>query len=491
MRLTTSRFDRKRQLLAASCVVIGICGGDAGRKLVAGVPPQSETTEWKAGVARVVITPEHPVVLLGYGNRTGPFESVAQDIWAKALVIEDRSGRRGVIVTADLVGFQAAVVTDDVCRRVCEKTGLERSQLLFNASHTHTGPLLSLDPRTEANPVAHSRMTADDVRETIAYTRSVRDKLVRLVCEALERLEPARLAWGVGQIDFPTNRRFPRGDRIVMADNPQGSTDRTVPVLRVDSLDGKLRAVVFGCACHNTTLTGRDNVIAGDYAGVAQQQIEARHPRAQAMFMSGCGADANPSPRGSMELAKEHGNTLGNEVCRVLAERLPPIRGPLVTAYRDVDLPLQRLSRAEIESRTKLPSAEAVMARHMLSVLDSGRMLPYSYQAPFAVWRFGEDLTLVALPAEPVADYVSLVASLLARGNLWVAGFNNDCFGYLPTAKVVHEGGHEAIGITRWIWGRNLSGDVGFFADDVERVVLNAVADLAADPGIARHSIRN
>jgi neutral ceramidase len=444
------------------------CGGDAA---------------WKVGLARESITPPRPVVLLGYGDRTGPFESVAEEIYAKALALEDRRGQRAVIVTADLVGFQAAVVTNEVCRRIQEKTGLPRRQLLFNASHTHTGPLVSLDPWAQANSVAHAPLTVGDVRETVAYTEDLREKLVQLVCDALARLEPARLAWGMGQVDFPTSRRLPQGGRIVMSDNLAGTTDRAVPVLRVESPDGRLRAVLFGCACHNTALTGRDNVIAGDYAGFAQQHIEGQHPQVQAMFMSGCGADANPSPRGSFQIARRHGAALGSEVCRVLDAPLQPIQAALTTGYREVDLPLQALSRTELETRAGLPSAEAVMARHMLGELDRGQTLPTTYRAPLAVWQFGDDLTLVALPAEPVADYVSLLGRKLGRDKLWVAGFNNDCFGYLPTAQVVREGGHEAIGITLWIWGRNLGRNAGFFAPEVEQAVLNNVRELADEVG--------
>ena len=199
-----------------------------------GALPQT-AAGWKAGLARVKITPPRPVVLLGYGDRTAPFEAVVADIYAKALALEDRRGQRAVIVTADLVGFQAAVVTDEVCRRLGEKTGLQRKQLLFNASHSHTGPLVSLDPHAAANAVAHAPLTADDVRETVAYTRALQDQLVQLVCDALARLAPARLSWGSGRVDFPMNRRLPQGRRIVMSDNPAGPTDRSVPVLRIDA----------------------------------------------------------------------------------------------------------------------------------------------------------------------------------------------------------------------------------------------------------------
>ena len=321
-----------------------------GIKRLLGYGWLARTTAGRPDWRRVVITPPQPVVLLGYGDRTKPFEAVEADIHAKALALEDGDGRRAVIVTADLVGFQAAVITDYVCEQIQKRAGLQRSQLLFNASHTHTGPLVSLAPHTRANPVAHAPLTADDVGRTIAYTHELREKLVQLVCDALARLEPARLSWGRGSVDFPMNRRLPMSGQIVMSDNPSGSTDRTVPILRVESLDGTLRGVLFACACHNTALTGKDNVIAGDYAGFAQAYVEARHPGAQAMFMSGCGGDANPSPRGSLEIARQHGATLGTEVCRLLDTSLEKIDGGLRTAYRLVELPLQKLTRVELEA---------------------------------------------------------------------------------------------------------------------------------------------
>ncbi len=444
-----------------------------------GCADDAKTGKWQVGCARVSITPERPIVLLGYGDRTGPFNSVAQDIYAKAMALEDGEGRRAVIVTADLVGFQAAVVTNTVCQRIANETGLMRSQLLFNASHSHTGPLVSLDPWSEANAAAHAPLSPDDRNETIAYTTALQEKLVVLVRDALEALEPAQLSWGRGEVPFPMSRRLPRDGHIAMADNPEGTADRSVPVLCARTPEGKYLAVLFGTACHNTTLTGSDNVIAGDYAGFAQAHLEARYPGTQAMFMSGAGADANPSPRGSMALAEQHGATLATEVARIVEESLTAVDGDLATTYEMVELPLQSLSNAEIKERAKRPSAEAEMARHMLRVLEAGETLPKNYAAPFAVWQFGEAFTLVALPAEPVAEYVHLIEAALPNQELWIAGYNNDCFGYLPTARVVNEGGHENIGVTLWIWGQNLGQNAGFFAPSVEQAVVNAVVHLA------------
>ncbi len=338
---------------------------------------------------------------------------------------------------------------------------------------------MSLQPLAAANGVAHAALRPDDVARTVAYTHWLREQLVELVCQALADREPAALAWGRGQVDFPTNRRLPQGGQVVMADNPNGATDRTVPVLQVTSPGGQLLAVVFGCACHNTTLTGRDNVVAGDYAGFAQEALEQQYDGALALFMAGCGGDANPSPRGSFELARAHGESLSREVQRVLATDLMPLTGSLVTTWREVDLPLQPLSREALAAVGELPSAQAAMAHQMLRVLDRGETLPHTYRAPLAVWQLGAELTLVALPGEPMAHHVTLLAQALGARRLWVSGFNNDCFGYLPTADVVAAGGHEAIGVTAWIWGEELRRRIGFFAPEVEEVILREVTALA------------
>ena len=436
-------------------------------------------SEWRVSCTRVSITPEEPIVLLGYGDRTKPFEQVAQDIHAKALAIEDGRGRRAVIVTADLVGFQAAVITESVCERISKETGLERSQLLFNASHSHTGPLVSLDPWSEANAIAHAPLTPDDRRKTIAYTRVLQDKLVAVARDAVSKLEAAHLTWGRGQVQFPTNRRLPRDGRITMADNPQGKTDRSVPVLCARTPAGQPLAFLFGCACHNTTLTGADNVISGDYAGFAQAYLEERFPGSQALFMSGCGGDTNPSPRGSMTLAARHGTTLGEEVARVAEQSLKAVRGTLGTAYETVGLPLQELAKSEIAERARLSSAEAVTARQMLRLLEAGETLPTEYVAPVAAWQFGAEFTLVALPGEPVAEYVDLLEAALPNRDLWIAGYSNDCFGYLPTEQIVREGGHENIGVTLWLWGRDLQSYAGFFAPSVDQAIVSTVVRMA------------
>ena len=423
--------------------------------------------EWKAGFTTIRITPENPIPMAGYASRTKPFEKIEQDIYAKALALEDQQGHRAVLVTTDLLGLPRAVA-EPVCDRIQQQTKLNRSQILLNSAHTHSAPILGLEERAE------SAVTPEDWRNIVAYTRSLQDKLVEAAVQALSRLEPAELAWGSGVAHFAMNRRefTPRG--LILGVNPRGLVDRSVPVLRVASSEGKVRAILFGYACHNTTLTQTNYNLCGDYAGFAQAYIQEQQPGAQAMFMIGCGGDANPYPRGIMQNARENGAALGREVCRVLNGPLQPVRGPLTCVFDQASLPLQEFSRASLEKLTNGPSWQTGNAKALLAKLDRGEKVAIAYDAPVAVWQFGNDLTLVALSGEVVVDYVPLIEEAIGPLQLWTAAYCNDVFGYFPSMRVLKEGGYEC---------RGLYTTEGFFAPAAQDVLVTKVRELAERAG--------
>lgn len=424
--------------------------------------------EWRVGLASAKVTPEKPIRMAGYASRNKPSEGVLADLYAKAMAIEDARGQRAVLITADLIGYRAAVA-DAICERIIKKTGLKRPQILLNPSHTHTGPILG---RKDA--IGYS-LPEEDQERVAEYTEKLAGQIAELAAAALDDMKPARMSWGVGLAGFVMNRREFADRGIRLGFNPRGYVDRSVPVLRVDWPCGRLRALVFGCACHNTTLTGQHYKLSGDYAGFAQQHVQQQHPGVQAMFMIGCGGAANPYPRGEIQHAHNHGQGLGAEVCRVAARELKPIGGPLRVVLEYADLPLQPVPSPErLEEMTKGPSYIAFNARRMIEALDRHEPLPATYRAPLAVWQFGDDLTLVGLPGEVVADYVPLLETALGHRKLWISGYCNDCFGYLPTAKVLAEGGYET---------RCLISEPGFFSPKVEEVVVAQVRQLAEKAG--------
>jgi hypothetical protein len=425
--------------------------------------------EWRVGLGEVKITPDKPVFLSGYASRNKPFTKVETDLYAKALVLQDQGGHRAVIVTSDLIGFPAELA-EPICRRIRAKTGLRREQVMLTAAHVHTGPVLSL------NAKPHGNLSAADAARTVEYTKQLQDKVVDVVVRAAARLQPARLSWGSGVINFVMNRRefTPRG--VILGVNPRGLADRSVPVLRIDGPDGKLLAVLFGAAVHNTTLTQNNYELCGDYAGYAQAYIEKQHPGARALFVLGCAGDANPYPRGSLAIAREHGATLGREVCRLLQTKLAPVRGPLKIAFAETDLPLQKLSRDELQRLAAgKRGLHSTIAKEMLAVLDRGEKLPAAYRCPLTVWQLGGDLTLVGLSGEVVVDYVALLEKALGPNRLWLAAYCNDVYGYLPSARVLKEGGYETRGL--------YAGGIGFFDARAQDVLVDKVRELAREAG--------
>jgi neutral ceramidase len=441
-----------------------------GLGLLLGRVASAAEPEWRAGLAEIKITPERPVQMSGYANRVKPFEKVTADLYAKALMLEDGDGRRAVIVTSDLLGFPAAVA-EPICERLQKKLGLNREQVLLTSSHNHAGPLLTLTPPAKDDP------NSSEALRSIEYTRQLQDKVVEVVELTAGRLKPARLSVGGGVIHFAMNRREFTPTGVILGVNPRGLADRSVPILRIDDEEGKLRAVLFGAGAHNTTLGGDNYQLCGEYAGFAQTYVQEKHPKAQAMFMLGCAGDANPYPRGTMEVARKHGETLGQEVCRVLQTKLRPVSGPLKIEFSRIPLPLQTgLTREKLEKlAADRRNAKSYGAKQMLALLELGQPTLIHYVCPFTVWQFGADLTLVGLPGEVVVDYLTLLEKALGPNQLWVTAYCNDVFGYLPSARVLDEGGYETRGL--------YVGGAGFFDPAAETVVVDKVRELAKKAG--------
>lgn len=398
---------------------------------------------WKAGAAAVDLTPDGPIWMSGYGGRNRPSEAVAQRISAKALAIEDSLNTRMVLVTLDL-STVPRLLRQAVERRVREKHGLPPQSLLLNASHTHSGPVLSgatVARMGGANAAPEILKTAD------AYGKTVEEKIVQVVGEALSRSAPVTLHYTHARAGFAMNRRLLNGTVYQNSPNPDGPVDHDVPVLRVTAPDGSLKAILFGYACHNT-VSGTYS-INGDYAGHAQAYLEEAHPGAVALFVTGAGGDQNPYPRGTLEQAAQHGRAMANAVEAALSVAVQrPVSGPLRSAIGYVDLDYIVPGRAELDALVRSRNnAEKTRGQALLKKLETDGKLPTSYPCPVQVVRFGIDLTLIAIGGEVTVDYSLRLKRELAGGPaaVWVAGYSNDVFGYLGSKRVLVEGGYEGF----------------------------------------------
>jgi hypothetical protein len=393
---------------------------------------------FKAGVAVQVITPAEPMWMAGYASRNKPAEGKVHDLHVKALALEDSAGGKLVLLTSDLVGVPHSL-TEEVAEAVHKRTGLPRERLMLTVSHTHCGPVLrdSLSDMYD--------MPEDEAKKIGPYTEQLRGWMIDVLIKALDDLKPARLSIGKGGAGFAVNRREPTANGIINGFNPKGPVDHDVPVLRVETPDGKLRAVVFGYACHNTTMQFFQ--WCGDYAGFAQAYLEEKHPGATALFWIGCGADANPLPRSKIELCQKYGRELADAVEAVLAEKMTPVTGTCAARYATISLPFDELPPRDKWTADLLSKQFTARKRaeRLLKVLDGGGKIDDHYPYyPVQVWRLGNEVLWVALGGEVVVDYkLRLAKEITDKRALWVTGYANDVMAYIPSARVLGEGGYE------------------------------------------------
>jgi hypothetical protein len=420
-----------------------------------------EPAPWRAGVATIPITPEERMWLAGWAARREPASGKAMELFAKALALEDAKGQRAVIVTADLLAIPRALA-QAVAARVQTNWKLTRQSLLFNVSHTHTAPEVRPDkipffeiPREYASKIA-------------PYVCSLSEKLTKIIGASLEKLQPAALDVRRTRVAFVQNRR------------PGGGPSATeVPILTLNEKSGQPLALVFGLACHNLTLPPTFCQYHGDYAGVAMRELQQSVPGATALFLTGAGADQDPMPRGSVELAEAHGTTLADAVQRALADEGRPITGALNVGFEEVSLDFQLIPSLE-SLEADVASNDIPRARKAKFLLDAlSRKTPFSkcYPCPVQVLKLGQELLLIGLGGEPVLDYALQFQQEFKRPLVWVAGYCNDVFGYLPNRRILREGGYEG--------GRSLfwSALPAPFEEKVEDRIVDSVRRLVRQVG--------
>ncbi|WP_257668303.1 neutral/alkaline non-lysosomal ceramidase N-terminal domain-containing protein [Parapedobacter tibetensis] len=392
---------------------------------------------WNVGVATTIITPKEATWLAGYASRTHAAEGKLHDLWAKALVLEDNDGNMAVIVTTDLLGLPR-----NMSRRIrgalSAQLGLSKAEIILNSSHTHSGPVL-VESLRDIYPVK-----PEDLERIQRYSIWLEEQLVKLVTTAVKQMETAILTSGQGVTRFQVNRRNNDQKNLEKLTELKGPIDHSVPVLKVTTPSGKLKAILFGYACHPTVLDGYQ--YSGDYVGFAQLELEQRYPGAVALFFQGAGGDQNPLPRRSIPLAKQYGKELAAAVERVLEEDdLKMLEPRLRTAYQEVELPLEDPPTAEdlkqiLGKEGQIPYVLA-WAERMLERLQNGERLERSYAYPIQAWQLGDQL-LVSLGGELVVEYAIKLKAKYGQ-DTFVMGYCNDVMGYIPSATILREGGYE------------------------------------------------
>lgn len=416
-----------------------------------------------AGAARIGIDPKGPVQLI---NVKEPAETaeVAQSLYARAFAI---GSDESVVV---LVSFDGIGVPETLARSVAADlenahSFLSRERIAICATHTHWAPhLTDLLGNIYGGPLPE-----DHQKRTDEYTQFLRAQLVSVVEEALANRAPSRLSWSnSGRVTFAVNRRMEEGGQLLRDEekelmitwNPKAPVDHSLPLLTIrDATTDELRALHFTYACHNVAITGSTqisrfpNAVHGDWAGLAQEELERRYPGVVSIGTIGCGGDQRPDFCGGEEVAMAHAMEICDEVERIVerADDWFEIAGAPEVRWHRAELPLEPAPEGDqlrILARPQGGNASAVarsfVARGLLRRLEQGKAPPSGVPFLAQSWRFsGQGPTFLFLSGEVCIDYQVRVKKDFGD-SVWPIAYANATPCYIVSDRMLEKGGYEA-----------------------------------------------
>ncbi len=363
-------------------------------------PALQAATEYRAGVARVDITPPVGHAMGGYAARTRGATGTHDPLYATVLIIESGDSSLA-LVTCDLRSF----VSTRVPQLARERFGVQ--QTIISVSHTHSGPLTWESP-------------------TGWYT-AAEDKMIDAIGQAHARLEPASLSVSSGSVYLGFNRRKVVEGRAEMwwrnAERlPSKPVDPTLNVLQIRDAGGDTKAVLVNYACHPSIL-GPDNLqYSADYPGAMKRYVEAHVPGALCLFVQGGAGDINPYHD------KE------------------PVSGQGFQAVEEMG---QALGKAVISSLTRASTVAGLLHTASANTRVKNRWKPEeNIDIGWTAGAFGSALCFLAIPGEPFVEHQIAFRDKAECGHAMLFGYSYSSGGvwpgYLPTIQAAVEGGYGA-----------------------------------------------
>jgi hypothetical protein len=425
------------------------------------------------GVAMVDITPETPIRLAGFAAREkSETNQVLRRLSAKALVFGSDVQGPSMLITVDLIGIQWRI-TKELVEQLSKRTGINPSQIVICATHTHgspeTGNLINILQCRGDYPQKYSfndsRLASDQLNHITEYNELLSRKLAEAALAALADRKPAVVAWGRGEATFAANRR-----------TEGGPVDHTLLVLSVANPGGKLRAILANYACHGITLGPEVNEIHGDWMGAAQDEIEANYPGTIAMVSIGCAGDQHPKLQGKTAYLKLYGQEIADHVDKVLkSHQMQQLTSPPVTKIKWIKLPFHQVPTiAEFVEFSKDTTIKGYYSRLALERVLSGETIPSGLDYPVQVWNFDGKMIMVNMGGEPVVDYSLMLKNKIGAERVWLNAYANDVSCYIPSKRVLKEGGYEAEASMYWY------NQPSPFSKKVEELIVNTILDMVS-----------
>jgi hypothetical protein len=406
----------RRSVMTTTVLFVGLLLGD--------ICSPSARAALKSGSAKVDITPPVGVWLSGYRHRDKPSIGIEDELYAKALVVDDGQNKMA-IVSADLL-WVPLEITSEVRKKVKDEIGIAEENILICATHTHFGP--KIDRITKDWPDA----PASEVDKS--YVQGLGQKLVDVILAANKDLKEVRLGATKGQVsELSYNRRTKKADGTVeMTFNlppasPEltfGPIDPEVCILRVENTNGRLVCAIVNFACH--PVSGDQDKerfyhISADYPGYTAKVIE-QAEGGVCLFALGTAGNMNPIRINMAQPRSQTGKALGGEVLRRIQFVSTSGEAPLKAMKKEVVLPVKR----------DLP-AERVRNE------DKGKE---TLTTEIQLLRLG-DIYILGLPGEVLVEIGLGIKKEAGIENLFIVSLSNDTCGYVCPKQAYKEGGYE------------------------------------------------
>jgi Neutral/alkaline non-lysosomal ceramidase, N-terminal len=398
---------------------------------------------FRAGVARVDITPPGPEQMWGYESRHTPATGTLDPLYARILVLEagaDSAPRRLALVTLDLGRSFGPASLARLRDAATQSSNI--SCLLVAASHTHSAPVVR-DEYKNGPP---------------AWEQAALTKIEHAIAEAANGLQAARIGVGTGVVYIGHNRLRVNPDGTVSwferntTQVPTSPVDPTVTVLRIDKADGSPLAVLVNYACH-PVIFGPDNLrYSADYVGVMNHVVEqAFDGHAMSFFLQGAPGDINPyyavTPLEQDAIGRRDwtGDRLGREAARVAKAIDTRVPDQPAIDFRESSL--------TVRLRWNIDKFRAALLKFLgpQGMEVYGALITPEIRLPVTSVLLDHEIALTTMPGEPFVDFQRNWRDRCPARHALLLGYTNGYNGYFPTILAASRGGYGAASASTWV----------------------------------------
>jgi Neutral/alkaline non-lysosomal ceramidase. len=394
------------------------------------------------GVAKETITPYFKVKLAGFSRYSGNhFDSIHDDLYAHALILEDEEHNKALIVALDVL-FHNFTLTEEIMAFAQEKCDISRDNILLNYSHTHNGPALRDYDAWEYSG-EYERYLVEGIKRCI------------LRAEANKTMGVASYAAVAG--DWNISRRLIVDGNCECRPNLMGSRDGTLHILKFADMYNSARCMLFSFPCHPSSTGGRIPEVSAEYPGRLCQLVDAMLYGNTSIFLQGFGGDVKSrhavsdngqgfKAAGFHDINRMASGMFDAVEHAFLTDTFKPVDFKLAGKHFNIPLKIDLYPKEFfLDQYGKLKQETEFLGNCARYVVENYDNLKDILELHGSIMKLSDDLYIFALGGEPSHDVSVILKKAFPGKKIIFIGYCDDS-AYIPSNKLIEEGGYEADG---------------------------------------------